>query len=258
MWRALIARRQGGTRVLPEPADEAAGSLKALFAPLTEAPSAADGVLVFAHLAQSLDGRIATASGASRWITGEPDLVHTHRMRALAQAVLVGAGTARADDPRLTVRLVPGPNPVRIILDPERRLDDGYSVFRDGEAPTWLVCAEDFSDEPPPGRAEVIPVPRAPGGLDLAALLRHLRARGITHLFVEGGGVTVGRFLAAGLIDRLHIAVAPLLLGSGVPSLSLPDIAAPEDGVRFSPKVHRLGEDLLFDCALARRRPTWR
>ncbi len=232
--------------------------LKALFAPLTDPPSAADGLLIFAHLAQSLDGRIATASGASRWISGEADLAHTHRLRALAHAVLVGAGTVRADDPRLTVRLVPGPNPARIVVDPERRLETGRTVFHDGEAPTWLICAEDRAEAPPPGRAELIPVRRGPDGIDLLALLRTLRARGITHLFIEGGGATVGRFLAAGLIDRLHVAVAPLLIGSGVPALRLPEIATPEDGLRFEVALHRLGEDVLFDCAISRRRPIWR
>ncbi|GIX08390.1 RibD family protein [Elioraea sp.] len=250
MWRALLARRGGARAALPAPADADAARLRDLCAPLTEPASAPDGTFVTAHLAQSLDGRIATASGVSRWISGAADIVHTHRLRALHHAVIVGAGTVHHDDPRLTTREVEGPNALRVVLDPDRRLHAGYQVFRDG-LPTLLACAADAAA--PCGDAEILPLPRAGRGLDLAALVRALRARGLTHLFVEGGGVTVGRFLAAGLIDRLHVTVAPLLLGDGIPALVLPGAGTPEQGLRFPLAVHRLGDDMLFDCAIARR-----
>ncbi len=250
MWRALLARRGGVRAPLPLPTDSQAALLRDLFAPLTEPPAAPDGVFVTAHLAQSLDGRIATTSGVSRWISGAADIVHTHRLRALHHAIIVGAGTVRHDDPRLTTREVEGESPLRVVLDTERRLHHGHLVFQDG-LPTVLACAADAAT--PCGAAEVLPVPRAGRGLDLHALVATLRARGLTHLFVEGGGVTVGRFLAAGLIDRLHVAVAPLLLGSGIPALLLPGIDRPEQGIRFPLAVHRLGDDVLFDCAIARR-----
>ncbi|WP_051089299.1 RibD family protein [Elioraea tepidiphila] len=250
MWRALLARRGGARAALPAPADAQAALLRDLFAPLTEPPVAADGAFVTAHLAQSLDGRIATAAGVSRWISGAADITHTHRLRALHHAIIVGAGTVKHDDPRLTTREVEGQCPVRVVLDTDRRLHHGHLVFQDG-LPTLLACAEDAAS--PCGGAEILRLPRAERGLDLRALVAALRARGLTHLFVEGGGVTVGRFLAAGLIDRLHVAVAPLLLGSGIPSLALPGIDRPEQGIRFPMVVHRLGDDMLFDCAIDRR-----
>lgn len=252
MWRALLARRGGVPVPLPAPADAEAAQLRALCAPLTEPPAAPDGAFVTAHLAQSLDGRIATASGVSRWISGAEDIAHTHRLRALHHAVIVGAGTVRHDDPRLTTREVAGASPVRVVLDTERRLHDGYLVFQDG-LPTILACASDAATRC--GGAEILALPRAGRGLDLVALVAALVSRGLTHLFVEGGGVTVGCFLAAGLIDRLHVAVAPLLLGSGIPTLALDDVLRPDQGVRFPLVAHRLGEDMLFDCAIDRRRP---
>lgn len=252
MWRALLARRGGAPAMPPPPADDAAAQLAALFVPLTERATAADGVFVTAHLAQSLDGRIATVSGVSRWISGTADIVHTHRLRALHHAVIVGAGTVRHDDPRLTTREVEGESPVRVVLDTDRRLHHGYQVFQD-HLPTLLACAEDAASAC--GQAEILALPRAGRGIDLAALLRALRSRGLTHLFIEGGGVTVSRFLAAGLVDRLHVVVAPVLLGSGTPALALPAIATPEQGLRVPLAAHSLGEDMLFDCAIARHKP---
>lgn len=234
---------------------DAEGPLHALFAPVMARPTAADGCVVIGRLAQSLDGRIATSTGASFWIGGEGDLLHTHRLRALCDAVVIGAGTVRTDNPLLTTRRCPGPSPVRVVLDTDRRLDAAFRIF---QAPprTLLFCADDAPDLPPPGFAELVRVPRATaGGLEAAAVLGALGARGLRRLFVEGGGLTVSRFLAAGALDRLHVTLAPLLLGAGIPAFTLPCPGSPSHGLRFDWTVHRLGADLLLDIPLHRARP---
>lgn len=253
VWDALRGLRCGG-----DPASLPRDTLTELFAPVLAPPTAPDGCRVIGRLAQTLDGRIATASGSSQWIGGRGDILHTHRLRALCHAVIVGAGTVRQDDPRLTTREVPGENPVRVVLDTDRRLSPDHRVFRGGGPPTLLVCAEDAPGPDPMGAAEVLRLPRAPsgGGLDIPALLRTLAARGLTRLFVEGGGVTVSRFLAAGCLDRLHVTVAPVLLGSGIPAFTLPEVARIADGLRFAWRAFPLeGGDVLFDIALDRARP---
>lgn len=251
-WGALLARRDAREGSPPA----GGGSLAALFAPLLAPPAAADGCLVVGRLAQTLDGRIATLSGSSQWIGGRGDILHTHRLRALCHAVVVGAGTVRHDDPLLTTRECEGPDPVRVVLDTDRRLGPDRRVFRGDGPPTLLVCAEDAPGPDRLGAAEVARLPRGPvGGLDVPALLRLLAARGLTRVFVEGGGVTVSRFLAAGCLDRLHVTVAPVLLGSGIPAFTLPEAARIADGLRFRWTPHVLDPDMLFDIALDRARP---
>jgi riboflavin-specific deaminase-like protein len=244
-WPAVLAARHGGA--VPS------SPLGALFAPVLAPPRAADGCTVIGRLAQTLDGRIATRNGASQWIGGRGDILHTHRLRALCDVVLVGAGTVRHDNPRLTTREVEGPHPVRVILDADRRLPASFGVFTDGAAPTLLVAATD--GPPSHGQAEVLRIPRCPGGLDLPALLRALAARGLTRIFVEGGGHTVSAFLAAGCLDRLHVTIAPLILGSGIPAFSLPEAARIADGLRFAWTVHPLGDDILCGIVLDRAKP---
>ena len=253
-WSALLARRGASEGPLRRPLP---GPLAALFAPLLGPSSAADGCFVVGRLAQTLDGRIATLSGSSRWIGGAGDILHTHRLRALCHAVVVGAGTVRHDDPLLTTRECAGPDPVRVVLDTDRRLGPDRRVFAGGGPPTLLICAEDAPGPDRLGAAEVVRLPRGPvgGGLDLPALLRALASRGLTRVFVEGGGVTVSRFLAAGCLDRLHVTVAPVLLGSGIPAFTLPEAARIADGLRFAWTPHTLGADVLFDIALGRVRP---
>lgn len=255
-WGALLARRDADGPDLGAPA--AANPLFALFAPLLAPPAAADGCFVVGRLAQTLDGRIATSSGSSQWIGGRGDILHTHRLRALCHAVVVGAGTVRHDDPRLTTRECAGPNPVRVVLDTDRRLGPDRRVFRGDGPPTLLACAADTDGPDRLGGAEVVRLPRAPasGGLDLPSLLRLLAARGLRRVFVEGGGVTVSRFLAAGCLDRLHVTVAPVLLGSGIPAFTLPEAARIADGLRFRWTPHALDPDVLFDIALDRARPS--
>jgi riboflavin-specific deaminase-like protein len=244
-WSGLLARR----------AEDAGQS--SLYGPLLAAASAPDGCFVLGRLAQSLDGRIATGSGASFWISGPGDVLHTHRLRALFDAIVVGAATVRADDPLLTTRLCPGPSPVRVVLDAGRRLGADRRVFGPDGPPTLLLCAEDATGPERLGAAEIVRLPRAAAGeaLPPAAILAALAARGLRRVFVEGGGVTVSRFLAAGALDRLHVTVAPLLLGAGIPGFTLPCPERPADGMKLRWALHRLGEDLLFDIPLHRARP---
>ncbi len=237
IWRRLVARA-------PD-----AAALSPLYGPLLSREA-----MVLGRIAQSLDGRIATESGRSFWISGAQDVLHTHRLRALFDAVVVGAGTVRADDPLLTTRQCAGPSPVRVIVDSERRLGAGYRVFQEGP-PTLLLCAKDIAGPDRLGHADVLRLPRAAegAGLDPAAIVAATAACGLPRIFVEGGGVTVSRFLAAGCLDRLHLTIAPLLLGAGIPAFTLPGVARPEDGLRVGFTLHRLGPDLLLDIPLVLR-----
>src|SRR5690349_4359225 len=164
IWQALIARRRGDEAPWPAPASPEAATLLDLYGPLCQVPRGRP--FAVAHLGQSLDGRIATSSGASRWVTGEADLLHTHRMRALADAIVVGAGTVRHDDPQLTVRRCLGTNPVRVVIDCEHRLGADYRVFQDGAAPTLVIAAADRTRAGERlGHAEIIGLPRAQEGI---------------------------------------------------------------------------------------------
>lgn len=232
----------------PEPLPEETAQMLALCLPLCVGP--ARQALVFAHLGQSLDGQIATASGASRYVTSTENLIHMHRLRALADAVIVGAGTVERDDPKLTTRLVPGDNPVRVVIDPSLRLSPDRQIFQDGEAPTLVVCR---AGAPKPshweGLAEIVEVASATAELAPADIVRALHERGLRRLFVEGGGVTVSHFLGARALHRLHVTICPLFIGRGRPGVVLPGIDRMDEALR--PRVSRflLGQDVLFDCA---------
>lgn len=246
---ARLTVQANGTWRLAPAALPAAAELIELYLPLALVPHRRSFVL--AHLAQSLDGRIATTGGESQWLTGEADLGHTHRLRALADAVIVGAGTVRQDDPRLTVRRCPGDQPTRVVLDMNLTLDADRRVFSDGAAPTLVLAAADrIGRSTRVGAAEIVPLPRDGERLAPRAIRAALAERGLHWLFVEGGGVTVSRFLAAGVLDRLQIALAPVILGSGRPSLQLPEIGALAGALRPRVRHFQLGDDVLVECLL--------
>lgn len=232
-------------------ADHPQYSLLDLYLPVCNATAASP--ITVGHLGQSLDGFIATHSGDSQFVTGPENLRHMHRMRALCDAIVVGAGTVAADDPQLTTRHVAGTSPVRVIFDPQRRLGDHYKVFTDDAAETIYVCARSLvtSADERLGAARVVALDDKDGRVDLSAVIGLLRRRGCSRIFVEGGGVTVSNFLEANLLDRLQVAVAPLIIGDGRPAVRLQQPPAMlRDCRRPRYRVFRMGGDILFDCDL--------
>ena len=210
--------------------------------------------LVIAQTGQSLDARIATTSGHSHYVTGPADIRRLHRLRALVDAVVVGAGTIASDNPHLTVREVKGGNPVRVVLDPDNRLDSNQHVFTDGAARTLVVTRAfggSLSQVPPSAEGDILRLPAdGPDGFDPRALLQALRALGHRRVLIEGGGFTISRFLQAGTLDRLHVTVAPLIIGSGRPAFTLEPIKSLDQALRPPCRHFRLGEDILFDFDL--------
>ncbi|HEX2398676.1 MAG TPA: GTP cyclohydrolase II, partial [Mycobacterium sp.] len=168
--------------------------------------------------AQTLDGRIATASGDSKWISGPDERAISHALRAACDAVLVGVGTVVNDDPQLTVRLVPGASPVRVVLDSTLRTP-GTARILDDDAGTIVYTTDrasvDRVEELQSRHVGVRLVPAGAGGVGLSPVLQDLYTVGVRSLLVEGGAQVITAMLAAGHVDRLIVAVAPTIIGAG-------------------------------------------
>lgn len=202
--------------------------------------------VVIAQLGQSLDGRIATVNGHSHYVTGAEDRRHLHRLRSLVDAVVIGASTVAADDPRLTVRDVEGPDPLRIVLDPRGRLPANRRVFEEAPETTVLVLGEGVIS---PASA-VVDTMRLPlisaGGFDPVSVLARLADRGCRRVLVEGGGRLVSACLHAGVLDYLYLSIAPVIIGSGIQGLDLPPISHMSAAHRPPARCYALGQDMLF------------
>jgi diaminohydroxyphosphoribosylaminopyrimidine deaminase/5-amino-6-(5-phosphoribosylamino)uracil reductase len=204
-------------------------------------------------LAASLDGRIATARGESRWITGERSRARVHALRARADAIVVGSGTVQADDPELTARrngrVVR--RPIRVLVDSGLAVPAGCRLFRGGDtANTWVLAAPRAPAERrrrlEARGVRVLSTPRRGRHLDLARALARLADEGLTSLFVEGGGGLAAALFREGLIDEIHWFAAPALIGGdgrpAVAALKLPRLSS---RIRFETRsVKRMGEDL--------------
>jgi 3,4-dihydroxy 2-butanone 4-phosphate synthase/GTP cyclohydrolase II len=217
-----------------------------------------DRPYVVVKFAQSVDGRIATANGDAKWISGEAERRVSHGMRAASDVVLVGVNTVIIDDPQLTVRMVPGASPRRVVLDSTLRIPATARVLDAGAATT--VITTDRSD--PRRRAalrrsgiEVDVVARGSRGVDLAAAFSALGDAGTESVLIEGGAGIITSVLAAGLVDRLVVGIAPTVLGAGTEAVGQLGVARVSDGIHLvNRSVHPVGDDVLLAWDVVARR----
>ena len=225
--------------------------LQAIFEPLRSLR--ADGMVVIGQIGQTIDGRIATVTGQSKYVNGPAGLTHLHQLRALVDAIVIGVGTALADNPQLTVRLVHGISPARVVIDPRGRLPHQSLVWQDdGIRKIWVV-GDGVNVDPIP-QVELIPVPAIDGRINPLQILQILSAQGLRRVLVEGGAETVSRFMGARCLDRLHLIVAPIVMGSGRPSFNLPSIEHMDQAQRLDVQTHLIGNEIVFDCDLQQQR----
>jgi diaminohydroxyphosphoribosylaminopyrimidine deaminase/5-amino-6-(5-phosphoribosylamino)uracil reductase len=204
--------------------------------------------------AQTLDGRLAAANGSSRWISSPDSLRFAHKLRAEHDAVAVGAGTACNDDPRLTVRLAPGEDPLRVVVDSTLRTPLSAAVLADGAAKGTILAVTDRAPEERCEEAEALgaTVLRLPadavGRVDLRALLSELHSLGVRSVMVEGGAALITSLLCERLVDRLAVCIAPKILGRGIEAVGDLGIGDLTDSLSLKDtSVTSYGVDLVLD-----------
>jgi diaminohydroxyphosphoribosylaminopyrimidine deaminase/5-amino-6-(5-phosphoribosylamino)uracil reductase len=206
----------------------------------------------------TLDGKLASATGDSRWVTGEAARLRVHELRNRADAILVGAGTVEKDDPQLTTRIPGGKNAVRVIVDSTLRLSPRSKVFRDTDAARTIVATLQRADSPKAKRlaelgVEVWNVPARRDGVDLQSLLRQLGEAGLLHVFVEGGAEIFSSFLKEKLADELLLFIAPKIIGaSGISWAGELGVQQMAKALKLqTTQVERVGEDILVTATLS-------
>lgn len=239
-WIPIPAKFRSTDRSLPQPWED-------IFGPLRH--GATDDLVLVAQCGQSIDARTATPSGHSHYINGAAGLAHLHRLRSLVDAVVIGVGTAMADDPQLTVRRVEGPSPARVIIDPKSRLPLTARVLAPDGIRRLVVTVADTPTKLP-NDVEVVPLTANGGQLAPRSIIAALAERGFRRILIEGGADTISRFLAGRCLDRLHVMVAPIILGAGPSSLTLPPVERVEQAIRAPMRAHVLDGDVLLDCDL--------
>ena len=194
------------------------------------------------HFAQSLDGRIATASGDAKWIGNDANLIHAHRMRALCDGILIGAKTLARDKPQLTVRHVPGTNPTRIVLGSV--FDELDHLKRTSTAPICLISAK--VPEPQDG-VETVHLQCDNGLMSSAGILAALYQRDIHSVYIEGGAMTTSHFLREGVLDVVQLHIAPMIFGSGLSAFAMPQIQYASESLRFASHTYiPVDDDMMF------------
>ena len=247
-----------GSLVSPRTLDTTPVDIRQLLGPITPRH---DRPYVVVKYAQSLDGRIATSVGDSRWISSEAERLMSHSMRAHCDGIMAGIGTVINDDPQLTVRLVSGSSPIRIVLDSTLRMPaDAKLLSEEGTTVilTTACSAEQRRRELTGNGAEVVVLPQRDDRVDLGEALQHLRRRGIESLLVEGGARVITSLLASrGLADRLVVSIAPSVLGRGIEAVGDLGISDVASGLELrNPTVHQVGRDVVLGADLGGDTPS--
>jgi len=203
-------------------------------------------LFVFSHLAQSIDGKIATQNGSSQWISNQANLIHSHRLRALTQAVLVGKNTVDTDNPQLTVRHVSGDNPLRVVLDRSNKISSNMKIFHSpGET---LKIASSSIKNHQSLRDTVLLNENEQGNFSANDICHELYQKGVRSLMIEGGSQVVSTFTKENLINRLQFHIAPMVLGSGISNIQLDSINNIDQAKTFHMKSYLLDNEILLDC----------
>jgi len=203
--------------------------------------------------AQSVDGRIAASTGHSSWISADKSLKYAHKLRVINDAILIGTGTLNSDDSKLTVRLVKGRNPIRIVLTHDGEIDFTKSLFNDGAAPTY-IAGPSRTKLNLKNKAEYIKVRKIKNGIDINDLLNKLGNMGIMRLLVEGGSKVLTSFLNQKCVDRIEICITPKIIGSGINSLGDLGVKSVDKSlILTNEKWKKLGPDMILSGE-----PVWR
>jgi diaminohydroxyphosphoribosylaminopyrimidine deaminase/5-amino-6-(5-phosphoribosylamino)uracil reductase len=240
VWKHLAAGKP-----IAETTDPLGAEMLRLYGPLA---SPEKTPFVVAQLGQSLDGYIATESGASHYVTGPESLIHLHRMRALSDAVIVGWRTVAADDPQLTTRLVEGKDPLRIVIDIEGKLPASHKIFS-SQSPGALRLTGKGVASLRNVNSEIVDL--VDGRAHPKSLIDLLARKGCKTILIEGGGAIVSSFLEEGVLDRLHLGIAPLLIGKGRRGIAHAQAETLSNATRLKGRQYEMGSDVLFDFDLS-------
>jgi diaminohydroxyphosphoribosylaminopyrimidine deaminase / 5-amino-6-(5-phosphoribosylamino)uracil reductase len=202
---------------------------------------------VIGQLGQSLDGRVATPTGESKYINGQAGLLHLHRLRSMVDAVVIGVKTAEVDDPLLTVRLLEGAHPARVVIDPKGTLSPDAKVWLN-DGVRRIVITEDGVEPRCPQGVEHVTIAWDGHHLAPSKILHCLSELGLQRILIEGGPDTLARFINAKCLQRLHLIVAPIILGSGKQGINLEAITSLSQAIFPQVKYYALGDEILIDC----------
>lgn len=193
------------------------------------------------HIAQTIDGKIATPTGKSKWIGNEENLIHAHRIRALVDAILIGGNTFRIDKPKLTVRLVKGKNPVKIILANSKLCLENLSAGK-----TYLMSNTFLDYDQLPDETETLIIENKDCWIDSKILLRELKEKNIHSILIEGGAQTIRKFIEEKTLSRIEFHIAPMVFGSGLNGIELEEIDELESALFLkNPKHFKVGDAIM-------------